>query len=211
MFGAVMEARRASADIFSIIGEAQRIASSDIFDSLRRMADEIGDVEGEGEVSETGMAALDFAINRPEFLALSIYDKVKALLDIGVKHPTTRSVVIFFALSFVVWLFEECCELVKQHYFGTEKPAQVVREIRTIVVEAKIPPLELQGYRVVAKDTLIARHSHRSKSAHICTLYCGQVVRLVEKRSKRSLVEWQDEGKPIRGWVLSKYLKRLTK
>jgi hypothetical protein len=176
--------RQVSSDIFNVIGEAKRIASSDIFDSLRRMADEIG--ETDIEVSEADLAELKLVITRPEFVALSIYDKIKELLAYGVKHPTTRKVVIFFALSFVVWAFEQCCDAVKHHYLG-QRPKQVVRDVRNLVRESQVP-IDWSDYRVVAKDGLAARQSHKKKSAALDTLDCGKLVRLIEKRSKVSLV-----------------------
>ena len=197
-------------DLLKIVAEASRLASSDIFESVRRMADEIGDVDR--NVAEVGMAAIELVISRPEFQTQSTYEQINELIACVKKldEPASRKLLMDIIVIMIALFLNDFYQSVKQHLLGTERPTEVVRELRTIVKEQS-PSIDLQGYRVVAKDKVIARHSHKSKSAAVGTLYCGQVVRLVEKRSKKSLVEWNDQGKPIYGWVLSKNLKQLTK
>lgn len=108
------------------------------------------------------------------------------------------------------------------HDAWRDRPAERKATIRLVkeeterraaqALEAGIPRQALKGFRVVTANTLNVRARPARKSSPIGVLHVGHVVHVV-RSSKRSwtLVEWTppDGEARIRGWVFSRYLKKL--
>ncbi|GAJ41738.1 SH3 domain-containing protein [Saccharococcus caldoxylosilyticus] len=71
---------------------------------------------------------------------------------------------------------------------------------------------ELKPFRMVSTSQLTVRQTNKKNTKAIDTLHFGQVVRVIEKRKNWTFVAYQKEdGEVVKGWVLTRYLEKLTK
>ena len=93
---------------------------------------------------------------------------------------------------------------------GMDSPARVVKNVKRLLnatsgSKAVSPTLRIVRRRVKA-------HSGWKRSSQvIAVLDVGTIVRVVDKRAKWTRIEWIENGKPLVGWVRSKYLARVNR
>lgn len=131
------------------------------------------------------------------------------------KDPFIQRIILSFIVSlivsFLVTFLNPIIDEIRDHY--------VVKDKRTVtkIIQKTIPRVEISndlliGHRFVIADVLNVRDKGNRRSNLVGKLYFGQVVRVIEKRKDWSLIEWTDSDgeSAIRGWVFSRYLKKLT-
>lgn len=69
----------------------------------------------------------------------------------------------------------------------------------------------LKTYAYVSTDYLVIRQSNNVKSRALWTLEFGQVVRIIHKDRKWTLVEYETEEDVIRGWVFTRYISKFNR
>lgn len=80
-------------------------------------------------------------------------------------------------------------------------------KIESIDARAEI----LKTYAHVSTDHLVIRQSNKVKSRALYTLGFGQVIRIIHKERKWTLVEYETEENVIRGWVFTRYISKFNR
>ena len=114
--------------------------------------------------------------------------------------------------SLIFWL---CIELIPRYWAEDPQasPQVVVREVRETIVHHNIPAIATRNLRIVARRQIPVRLLNDLKSKTIATLRMGAVVHLCQKNKKWMEIEWTDAetGVALKGWALSKHLKRVDR
>jgi hypothetical protein len=88
----------------------------------------------------------------------------------------------------------------------------ILKQVRKEYKDKEYTFEELKPFRMVSTSQLTVRQTNKRNTKAIDTLHFGQVVRVVEKRRNWTLVAYQKEdGEVVKGWVLTRYLEKLTK
>jgi uncharacterized protein YgiM (DUF1202 family) len=88
----------------------------------------------------------------------------------------------------------------------------LLKQVRKEYKDKKYTFEELKPFRMVSTSQLPVRQTNKKNTKAIDTLHFGQVVRVIEKRRNWTLVAYQKEdGEVVKGWVLTRYLEKLTK
>ena len=180
-------------------------------------------------ISGQGLAVAGVPIDRREierFLADAEDLDPQALPGLINEHATPKKkapyiiVLVFFLNVFLQVVLNRA--LTEIYHAWSDRPAERKTMIRLVkeeterraakVLKAGLPRQALEGFRVVTANTLNVRTRPARKSSPIGVLHLGDVVQVV-RSSRRSwtLVEWTppDGEARIRGWVFSRYLKKL--
>jgi post-segregation antitoxin (ccd killing protein) len=80
-------------------------------------------------------------------------------------------------------------------------------KIESIDARAEI----LKAYAYVSTEHLVIRQSNKVKSRVLYTLEFGQVVRIIHKDRKWTLVEYETEEGVIQGWVFTRYISKFNR
>jgi hypothetical protein len=85
------------------------------------------------------------------------------------------------------------------------------REIQAAIKELARSNQDFSQWRIVSSSRLAVKVRRGSKAKTLATLPLGTVVRVLEKHSHWTMVEYEspDSNMIEKGWVLSKYLKRI--
>lgn len=86
---------------------------------------------------------------------------------------------------------------------------QVVKDVSKAITSEVDAPNHLRSFRIVTAIALNVRQENSTKSTIVGTLYLGDVVEIVDKKRKWTLVRWEDTdgNTSLRGWVYSRYLR----
>ncbi|WP_339229346.1 SH3 domain-containing protein [Aeribacillus sp. FSL K6-2833] len=88
----------------------------------------------------------------------------------------------------------------------------ILKQVRKEYKDKEYTFEELKPFRMVSTSQLTVRQTNKRNTKAIDTLHFGQVVRVIEKRRNWTLVVYQKEdGEVVKGWVLTRYLEKLTK
>jgi uncharacterized protein YgiM (DUF1202 family) len=87
----------------------------------------------------------------------------------------------------------------------------VVKEVSKTITSTFNEKSDIKSFRIVSTTSLNVRKSSSNKSDIVGVLFLGDVVEVIEKGRKWSLISWQDSESDalVRGWVFSRYLKAI--
>lgn len=89
--------------------------------------------------------------------------------------------------------------------------AKTRREVESAIKELARSNQDFSQWRVVSSSRLAVKLGRASKAKTLATLRLATVVRVLEKHSHWTLIEYEspDSNTIEKGWVFSKYLKRI--
>jgi len=131
----------------------------------------------------------------------------------SLKDPILQKVLAWLIYPIIVGLVLSVVNPVADNYVkdtlkGGEK-RQIVKDVSNAITSTVSNKAYLSSFRVVTATSLNVRKLGSNKSDVVGTLYLGDVVEVIEKDRKWSLISWQDSESDalLRGWVFSRYLK----
>jgi len=140
-------------------------------------------------------------------------DNLDKKLDGMKKDPLYKQILIAILIWFIIAF---CIEPLIKHQLARYSPQNrnsMVRKITKSISSLNIEKDLLKDYRIVNTYVLEIRAKNKIKSKCLGKLYLGQVVRVVKKNKKWTLIELKDEASEvtIRGWVFTRYLNKISK
>jgi hypothetical protein len=146
---------------------------------------------------------------------VTLDDALKMIVEaIGeAKEPETRKWLWFILLPLIFMLLQAFINPLADVYVKkslAESEQESTKQINSRAAEAVGDNAWLSEHRFVARKSLKVTSNASIKSPAVGQLEYGQAVRLLEKQGDFTLVVWRssDGEGSLRGWVLSRYLKR---
>ena len=98
-----------------------------------------------------------------------------------------------------------------EHFVGTSRREAILAIQET--AESKYDVTHLEGYRFVTATRLRVHAGSEGQEDIIAEIAFGKLVRLLETKGRRALVEFLDDdgNEPCRGWVASRYLAAFSR
>ena len=131
----------------------------------------------------------------------------------SLKDPVLQRILAWLIYPLIVGLVLSVVSPIADYYVkekitGGER-RQVVKDVSRAITGAINDRVYLNSFRVVTATSLNVRKLGANHSDVVGKLYLGDVVEVIEKDRKWSLIIWQDSENDasVRGWVFSRYLK----
>lgn len=194
----------------SVLEQVRDIASAFQYDDLRFYSD--GSVEIDGEetsFNEIKEALADFIRS----INLNLPQGTKEFLRKKFA-PTVVAVVSFIILNSLNSVLADIYKIYSQPYvtkfLTSQKQRQIVKHICE-TISKQIDTTLFPDCRIVVRIELDVKQARTMRSPTIGKLELGQLVRVVKKGRHWSLIEYSlnDFGETQRGWVLTRYLKKI--
>ncbi|MBM4066768.1 MAG: SH3 domain-containing protein [Planctomycetes bacterium] len=158
-------------------------------------------------VNQVTESAFEHAGNKLDIAVSKIVYEIQSLKD-----PFIQKILTWFIFPIIVGIILSIVKPISDYYlrqsFTIDKRVANKEINRRIQVVAKDKSY-LASFRFVTEDTLDVRKKGNRKSKIVGYLYFGQVVEIIEKGRRWTLVKWTDaQGVTIQGWVYTRYLQR---
>ena len=177
-----------------VICEGQAIRN----ESLSRLANEL--LGNAYSAADEGIGVrLNIIIERLDRLRDPIHQK---LLQ-WIVYP----LIVGLAISFVNPVADH---YVKKQLTASERKA-VLKDVSRCFASFTADAPSVSGFKIVSVEILNVRRGKSTNSSVVGALYLGDIVEVIEKGRKWTLVEWRgtEDNASLRGWVFSRYLKRI--
>lgn len=133
----------------------------------------------------------------------------------SLKEPFIQKILTWLIFPLIVGIVLSVVMPIADYYIketlSSGEKRLIVKQVRKIITSKVENKSYLYSFRIVSANTLNVRKSGYNKSAKVGVLYFGEVVEVLQKGRKWSLVKWHNEESKtsLQGWVLSRYLKRI--
>jgi len=187
------------------LGEIVRTTVPEINKTVHKNISE-ADVQQAVATIETGEFGLLSAEQKIDYL----YQHLKKEKD----RPLVKIVLFFILLKLAEHVLADAWSFCKEYLTNHVNVSQFIRLlVKSSHVSHCGNMTESRDLRVVARFFSKIHASYKTGAPQMAILPLGSYVRLIRKRKKWSLVEWPDQwtGELVKGWIRSKYLKRLVK
>ena len=129
--------------------------------------------------------------------------------------PTHKKLLQWIVYPFIVGLAISLVNPVADHYIkkhltSIEKKA-VVKDVSHCFASFTADAQSVARFKIVTVEMLNVRRGKSVKSSVVGALYLGDIVEVIERGRKWTLVEWcgADAKASLRGWVFSRYIKSI--
>ena len=166
------------------------------------------------QVQEIAQRVISNALNEEVFGFEQYIDRLIHEIR-SLKDPAIQKILAWLIYPLIVGLILSFANPVVDYYIkerlSNNEKRLVVREVSKTIVSTFNEKSYLKSFRIVSATSINVRRSNSNTSDIIGTLFLGDVVEIIEKGRKWSLISWQDNesGALVQGWVFSRYLKAI--
>jgi uncharacterized protein YgiM (DUF1202 family) len=131
----------------------------------------------------------------------------------SLKDPIIQRILTWLIYPIIVGLVLSVVNPISDYYVKEElksgEKRQVVKDVSSAITSTIDKKYYLRLFRIVTATSLNVRKLGSKNSDIVGSLYLGDVVEVIEKGRKWSLIQWQDgeSEATLKGWVYSRYLK----
>ncbi|MBB3907413.1 MULTISPECIES: SH3 domain-containing protein [Anoxybacillus] len=178
-----------------------------------------GEIVKKDEIEEVVLGVLERqGVLEKQNTIISMLNNIIERLDKLGKTPKIKA----FVLLIIIPILTNILSGYLQPFFETNQKAfyqevmkhknTILKQVRKEYKNKEYTFEELKPFRMVSTSQLTVRQTNKKNTKAIDTLHFGQVVRVIEKRKNWTFVAYQKEdGEVVKGWVLTRYLEKLTK
>ncbi len=166
------------------------------------------------QVQEIAQRVISNALNEGTYVFDQYVDRL--ILEIrSLKDPIFQRVLAWLIYPLIVGLVLSVANPIADYYIkeqlSSNEKRLVVKEVSKTIASTFNEKSYLRSFRIVSAKSLNIRRVNSNTSDVIGVLFLGDVVEVIEKGRKWSLISWQDSesGVFVRGWVFSRYLKAI--
>lgn len=204
--------------VFPLVSMFNRFTKNQNIVPLENKVREI--IENTNLEFNTGISKVKSYVNQVSINGKKAYNMIE---DFKSKHPTLFWIIFIYYIeplskSFLDFRKKQLEKSIKTNLeilnLKGEKAAikeikqKSIKEIRESLNVKSLQMLFLNKYRFSKKDRLVVRMHYSWKSKIVARLNFGQVVNILYKNNKWSLIEFNDEGVTKTGWVSTCKLDR---
>ena len=129
------------------------------------------------------------------------------------KDPVLQKILMWLIYPLIVGLLLSVVSPISDFYIkealNSGEKRQLIKDVSKAITITSNDKSLLKSFKIVTATSLNVRKSGHIKSEIIENLYLGDIVEVIEKGRKWSLITWQDSeaNTLVRGWVFSRHLK----
>ena len=141
-------------------------------------------------------------------------DKIIESLD-RLRDPIHQKLLQWIVYPLIVGLAISFVNPVADHYVKKQLTASerktVLKGVSRCFASFTADAPSVSGFKIVSVEMLNVRRGKSMNSSVVGALYLGDIVEVIEKGRKWTLVEWRgtEDNASLRGWVFARYLKSI--
>ena len=131
------------------------------------------------------------------------------------RDPIHQKLLQWIVYPLIVGLAISCVNPVADHYVKKQLTASerkaVLKDVSRCFASFTADAPSVSGFKIVSVEMLNVRRGKSINSSVVGALYLGDIVEVIEKGRKWTLVEWRgtEDNTSLKGWVFSRYLKSI--
>lgn len=207
--------RKVMANLTQALSENKTIRLDEIINSIEENElNEFNELIGDSESFEEDINSV--IINEE----LNWQQKIIELIKAFTKKNPIIAILIFFTFlapikanmeNILQGAYENAIENIGVRGISKENQKELKKQVinNITIINSDYKESILNSYKIVLKENLEIRQNNAMKSEVIHRLSYGEIVEVVWKNKKWTLIQYQDDNKIIEGWVLTRYIERL--
>ena len=205
-------------EVVGVLSDERWEISSEDLDSLKLVEEDGIIFEGQAISNEyLSRLANELVSNEPSDATEGIGTKLDRIitgidqLSDPIHKKLLQWIVYPFIVSLTISLVNPVADYyIKKHLTAIEKKA-VVKDVSRCFASFTADAQSVARFKIVTVEMLNVRRGKSVKSPVVGALYLGDIVEVIERGRKWTLVEWceADAKVSFRGWVFSRYIKSI--